>query len=88
MKVKDIGSWCILEEYVKDNSFARFHTHSYHCCSEMHLSSRLDMKSMEREMSVKGTWSWRVLEECVKDNNYGRFHTRSFHCCRDMHFNS
>ena len=28
------------EEYVKDNYYARFHTRSYHCCSDMHFSSR------------------------------------------------
>ena len=53
MKVKGTGSWCMLEVYVKDNSYARFHIHSYHCCSEMHFSSRLDInltKSVEREM--------------------------------------
>ena len=43
MKVKGTGSWCMLEEYVKDNYYARCHTHSYHCCSEMHFSSRLDV---------------------------------------------
>ena len=31
------------EEYVKDNYYARFHTHSYHCCSEMHFGSRLEV---------------------------------------------
>ena len=41
MKVKGTKSWCMLEEYVKENYFARFHTHNYHCCSEMHFSSRL-----------------------------------------------
>ena len=50
MKVKGTGSWCMLGEYVN----ARFHTYSYHCCNEMHFSSRLevnfDTKSVEREM--------------------------------------
>ena len=26
MKVKGTGSWCMFEEYVKDNYYARFHT--------------------------------------------------------------
>ena len=26
MKVKGIGSWSMLEEYVMDNCYARFHT--------------------------------------------------------------
>ena len=34
MQVKDTGLWCMLEESVKDNYFARFHTHSYHCCMQ------------------------------------------------------
>ena len=43
MKVKGTGSWFMHEEYVKDNYYARFQTHSYHCCSEMHFSSRLQV---------------------------------------------
>ena len=26
MKVNGTGSWCMLDEYVKDNDYARFHT--------------------------------------------------------------
>ena len=37
MKVKETGSRCVLEECVKDNYYVRFHTPSYHCCSEKHL---------------------------------------------------
>ena len=43
MKVKGIGSSCMLEEYVKDNYYARFHAQSYNCCGEMHFSSRLEL---------------------------------------------
>ena len=43
IKVKGKGSWFMHEEYVKDNYYARFHTHSYHCCSEMYLNSRLEV---------------------------------------------
>ena len=39
--VKGTSSWCVLEECVKDNYYARFHTPSYHCCREMHFISRL-----------------------------------------------
>ena len=75
----------MLEEYLKDKYYARFHTQIYHCCKEMHNNSRLDVKSMDREMYVKGAWSRYMLEECVKDNLYGRFHTNIYHCCRAMH---
>ena len=47
MKVKVIGSWFIYEEYVKDDNYVRFHTHSYHCCSEMHFSSRIDVNFLD-----------------------------------------
>ena len=78
----------MLEEYLKANSYARFHTCSYHSCREMHNNSRqhkILTKSVEHEMSVKGIWSWCVLEEYVKDNYYARFHTHSY---RELHFNS
>ena len=42
MKVKGTGSRCLLEECVKDNYYARFHPHSYHCCKEMKFIPRLD----------------------------------------------
>ena len=41
MKVNDTGSWCMLEEYVKDKYYAWFHTHNNHCCREMHNNSHL-----------------------------------------------
>ena len=43
MKVKGIWSWCMLEEYVKDNYYARFRIHNYHCCSEIRFSYRFDL---------------------------------------------
>ena len=42
MKVKGTGSRCLLEECFKDNYYARFHPHSYHCCKEMKFIPRLD----------------------------------------------
>ena len=41
MYVKGTGSWCVLEECVKGNYYARLHTHrhSYHCYREMHFNS-------------------------------------------------
>ena len=34
----------MFEENLKDNYYARFHTHSYQCCREVHyFSSRLDV---------------------------------------------
>ena len=40
------------EEYVKDNYYARFHTHSYHCCIEMHFTSRREV-NFDSHLSVK-----------------------------------
>ena len=96
MKVKCNRSRCLLGGCVKDNYYARFHLHSYHCCREMNFISRLDVNfqtrrkiltnSLEREMKVKGTGSRCLLEECVKDNNYARFHSHSYHYCKEMQF--
>ena len=33
----------MLEEYVEDNYYARFETHSYHRYREMHFNARLDL---------------------------------------------
>ena len=49
MKVMGTGSWCMLEEYVKKNYYARF-SYGYHSCSEMCFSSRFD--------KVSGVWQW------------------------------
>ena len=38
----------MLEEYLKANCYARFHSHSYHCCREMHNNSRLEVKRRSR----------------------------------------
>ena len=37
MKFKGAESRCLLEECVKGNYYARFHTPSYHCCRVKHL---------------------------------------------------
>ena len=42
--VKGTSSWCVLEECVKDNYYARFHTHRYYWCREMHFISRRDIQ--------------------------------------------
>ena len=47
MKVKGTGSRCLLEECVKDNNYARFHPHSYHCCKEMNFIFRLDVNFLD-----------------------------------------
>ena len=52
MKVKGTLSWCMLEEYVNDKKYERFHTHSYHCCSKMHLSSRLSFDKVSIAKTV------------------------------------
>ena len=67
-----MGSWCVLEEYLKDNFYAGFHTHSYHFCRDMHLSSRLDVNFDKVIGAFEGTRSWCVLEGCVEGNYYAR----------------
>ena len=42
MKVKGTESRCLLEECVKENYYARFHPHSYHCYKEIKFIPRLD----------------------------------------------
>ena len=54
MKVKGTGSRCLLEEYVKDNYYARFHPHSYHCCKEMKFIPRLDVNFLDSTQIVDG----------------------------------
>ena len=36
LQFKVTRSLWVLEEYVKDNNYARFHTHSYHRCRQTH----------------------------------------------------
>ena len=50
MKVKGKGSRCLLEECVKDNYYARFHPHSYHCCKEMKFIPRLDVNFLDSQI--------------------------------------
>ena len=54
MKVKGTGSRCLLEECVKDNYYARFHPHSYHCCKEMKFIPRLDINFLDSTQIVDG----------------------------------
>ena len=54
MKVKGTGSRCLLEECVKDNYYARFHPHSYHCCKEMKFIPRLDVNFLDSTQIVDG----------------------------------
>ena len=51
MKVKGTGSRCLLEECVKDNYYAKFHPHSYHCCREMNFISSLDANFLDSTQS-------------------------------------
>ena len=44
MWVKGTGSWCVLEEYVRDNYYKRVHNPSYHRYRETHFSILLDIK--------------------------------------------
>ena len=43
MYVKGSGSCCVLGQHLKVKNYASFHTHSYHGCIEMHLSSRFEV---------------------------------------------
>ena len=52
MKVKGTGSRCLLEECVKDNYYARFHPHSYHCYKEMKFIPRLDINFLDSTQIV------------------------------------
>ena len=54
MKVKGTRSRCLLEECVKDNYYARFHPHSYHCCKEMKFIPRLDVNFLDSTQIVDG----------------------------------
>ena len=49
-------------------------------------STKIQTKSMEREMKVKGTTSWCVLVEYLKDNYYARFLYPIYHRYRERHF--
>ena len=52
MKVKGTGSRCLLEECVKDNYYARFHPHSYHCCKDMKFIPKLDVNFLDSTQIV------------------------------------
>ena len=59
MKVKGTRWRCLLEECVKDNYYARFHLHSYHCCREMNFISRLDVNFQDSTQNIdKVTGAW------------------------------
>ena len=60
MKVKGTGSRCLLEECVKDNYYARFHPHSYHCCKEMKFIPRLDVNFLDSTQIVDGRTNGRT----------------------------
>ena len=60
MKVKGTGSRCLLEECVKDNYYARFHPHSYHCCKEMKFIPRLEVNFLDSTQIVDGRTNGRT----------------------------
>ena len=62
MKVKGTWSRCLLEECVKDNYYARFHPHSYHCCKEMKFIPRLDVNFLDSTQIVDGRTNGRKVE--------------------------
>ena len=59
------GQGACLKRCDKDNYYARFHLHSYHCCREMNFISRLDVKwtlfldSTQNFDKVSGAWNGR-----------------------------
>ena len=66
MKVKGTGSRCLLEECVKDNYYARFHPHSYHCCKEMKFIPRLDANCGRTDGRTDGRTNERTNERKVE----------------------
>ena len=71
MKVKGTGSKCLLEKCVKDNYYARFHPHSYHCCKEMKFIPRLDVNFLDSTQIVDGRTKGRKVEPLyVPVNNF------------------
>ena len=52
IKVKGTRSRCLLKECVKDNYYARFHPHSYHCCKEINFISRLDVNFLDLTQNI------------------------------------
>ena len=69
MKVKGTGSRCLLEECVKDNYYARFHPHSYHCCKEMEFIPRLDVNFLDSTQIVDGRTDGRTNERTNERTN-------------------
>ena len=69
MKVKGTGSRCLLEECVKDNYYARFHPHSYHCCKEMKFNPRLDVNFLDSTQIVDGRTDGRTNERTNERTN-------------------
>ena len=52
MKVKGTGSRCLPEKCVKNNYYARFHPHSYHCCKEMKFIPRLNLNFLDSTQNI------------------------------------
>ena len=59
--VKGTGSWCVLEECVKDNYYARFNPHRYHCYRELHSNSRLDVNFAKVNGAGKVVQGYQVM---------------------------
>ena len=72
--------------------YARFHTHSHHCCREMYFNSSLDIKFGQSQWSMKRRS--RAPGHCVCSKSVWstitmlRFHTPSYHCYKEMYFNT
>ena len=52
MKIKGTRSWCMLEEYVKDNCCARFHTLSNQYRNTLETQDNILTKSVKHEMKI------------------------------------
>ena len=92
MKVKGTGSRCLLEECVKDNDYARFHLHTFHCCREMNFTSRLDVNFLDSTQNIDkvgGVWNegqgYQVKVPACRVCQ-GQLLCKVSYCCREMNF--
>ena len=56
----------MLEEYVKDNYYVRFDTHSFNCFRETHFNARQGVKSCQSRWSAKSRSNAPDKNMCLK----------------------
>ena len=76
MFVKGTGSWCALEEYVKDNYYATFPDPSYYRYRQRHFRILLDIKCCSLNSNsislenLEGGWvRWEEVEIETEENS-------------------